>query len=370
LKYKSPIDAVCYTSKVPLLIFTGDSNGKMSKWEQRQASQIIYASEDMIKSELVMRESSRMQGMRDSKSRNEFLKKDLNQIKKTNIISKMLFVEKLDLILAACEDSGIYVWGFDQEAVKILKNMNYDEVTELKKKKKKNKSVVISHQKDQITPVVSQRYEYFEKINYIEYLNSLNTTNQNLVNSLNQNFLREPEKPEKPIQADESESVTNRVAGFILKKIFNEHNSCVTALAVIERPDLYKTTYLVSSGWDRRICIWDLERLRLFDVFKNSSSNFEEVEMACDGNVIDMCYCSKDNTFAYSSTDSMCYIRKFSERGSEMVLVNTLQGHHGEVNVICWYAQKSQWITGGEDTTIRIWVCDFLFFLLKFIPKN
>ena len=141
LKYKSPIDAVCYTSKAPLLIFTGDSNGHLSKWEQRQASQIIYGSEDMIKSELVARESSRMQGMRGNKSntdRTEFLKKDLNQIKKTNVIVKMLFVENLDLIVAACEDSGIFVWGFDQEAVKILKNMNYDEALEVKKKKKKS----------------------------------------------------------------------------------------------------------------------------------------------------------------------------------------------------------------------------------------
>jgi hypothetical protein len=68
LKYKSPLDAVCYTNKAPLLIFTGDSNGDLSKWEQRQASQIIYGSEDLIKSELVVRESSSMQGLREKKA--------------------------------------------------------------------------------------------------------------------------------------------------------------------------------------------------------------------------------------------------------------------------------------------------------------
>ncbi len=71
--------------------------------------------------------------------RTEFLKKDLNQIRKTNVVVKMIFVESLDLIVAACEDSGIFVWGFDQDAVKILKNMNYDEVVDVKKKRRKGK---------------------------------------------------------------------------------------------------------------------------------------------------------------------------------------------------------------------------------------
>ncbi len=186
-----------------------------------------------------------------------------------------------------------------------------------------------------------------------------------MIKNLTDNFLKEPKKSQTPVQVDESESVTNRVAGFILKKIFNEHNSCVTALAVVERPDLYKSTYLISSGWDRRICIWDLERLRLFDVFKNASSaSFEQVEIACDGSVLDMVYCAKANTFAYSSTDSVCYIRKFSVRGGEMVLVDTLQGHRGEVNVICWHAKRSQWVSGGEDATVRIWVGYFCFDIL------
>jgi hypothetical protein len=73
------------------------------------------------------------------------------------------------------------------------------------------------------------------------------------------------------------------------------------------------------------VAIWDLDRLRLFDLFRNASTNFEEVELASDGNILDMCYCEKHNYFGYASTDSMCYIRKFSIRGSEMTLVNTLQ---------------------------------------------
>ena len=70
---------------------------------------------------------------------------------------------------------------------------------------------------------------------------------------------------------------------------------------------------------------------------------------------------AKHNLFGYASTDSMCYIRKFAVRGSEMVLVNTLQGHLSEVNCIRWYEAKSMWITGGEDGTVRLWVSLYLF---------
>lgn len=150
--------------------------------------------------------------------------------------------------------------------------------------------------------------------------------------------------------------MTNRVAGFILLKILSEHTSCVTSLSLIERPDLYSSTYMISAGWDRRICIWDLRRLRLFDIFRNSSSKFDEIELASDGNILDMCYCPNTNVFGYATSDSMCYIRKFSTKGSEMVLVDTLQGHQSEVSCILWFDKKSRWITGGEDTTIRIWV--------------
>ena len=34
-----------------------------------------------------------------------------------------MFVEELDIILAASEDSNIYVWGFDDSAVAVLQGM-------------------------------------------------------------------------------------------------------------------------------------------------------------------------------------------------------------------------------------------------------
>lgn len=65
------------------------------------------------------------------------------------------------------------------------------------------------------------------------------------------------------------------------------------------------------------------------------------------------------NEFAYSSSDGMVYIRKFSLEGPKMTLQNTLQGHEGEITCIRWNPYgKGFWVTGSDDATIRIWVSE------------
>lgn len=45
----------------------------------------------------------------------------------------------------------------------------------------------------------------------------------------------------------ESDSVTNRVAGFVCKFVFAEHMSCVTSMVVIGKEHGMDTTYLVCT---------------------------------------------------------------------------------------------------------------------------
>jgi len=73
------------------------------------------------------------------------------------------------------------------------------------------------------------------------------------------------------------------------------------------------------------------------------------------------------NEIAYASSDHMVYIRKFSTVGSEMILLNTLQGHFGEVVSVCWNPVRNVWVTGSDDGTIRVWVrgCTFSTVLLQ-----
>ena len=65
-------------------------------------------------------------------------------------------------------------------------------------------------------------------------------------------------------------------------------------------------------------------------------------------------YCCR-NEFAHASSDKMVYIRRFSVKGVEMVLLNTLQGHFGEVMCVRWNHITECWVTGSEDSTVRIW---------------
>jgi hypothetical protein len=48
------------------------------------------------------------------------------------------------------------------------------------------------------------------------------------------------------LRMQRDDSVTNRVAGFVCKFIFTEHQSTVTALTVVGRGDGQNGTYLVS----------------------------------------------------------------------------------------------------------------------------
>ncbi|KAH3833025.1 hypothetical protein DPMN_106327 [Dreissena polymorpha] len=343
LKCKVPLESLCYTRKVPILIFSGDHEGVIVKWERMQSNHFMYSKETFVISDSKIKKKRKT----GSKKRELMLEQELNEklnnlqvknneeVNKANnkniqshyafnkpiippasthnhphtTILKCLFVESLDIILAASEDTNIYVWGFDDQAVSVLQDMKPQDMESL------------------VT-----RYS----------------------------ILLDPESGLLPqnTKDSESDSVTNRVAGFVCKYVFCEHESCVTSLVVIEKENSMDSTYLLSGGWDRRICIWDLEKGRLHDTFRNTSlapGNHDNLELACDGVIMDMDYSEVNKEFAYSSSDKMVYIRKFSTTGSKMTLVNTLQGHDAEVTSVRWNAVLNKWVTGSEDGTIRIW---------------
>ena len=225
IKHKKSLDSICYTRKAPLLIFSGDSED-IFKWEQTQSNQLIYSSERLIKTENVTKVSSNYQGESkklmnlqsdsESNANEEFFSRGNSG----KTILKLIFYEKLDLIFAGCEDSNVYVWGFDEDAVKILKKMN----SEMQNGDKRN-----SENSNQ------NNYEGFESLQNEE--NSDDTNNS----YLSQNVAK------KKLGDD---SVTNRVAGFKLKKIFAEHTSSVTAMTIVENKE-FKKSFLLSTGWDR-----------------------------------------------------------------------------------------------------------------------
>lgn len=327
LKNKCAMESLTYTRKVPLLIFSGGSNGHVSKWERLQSNNFMYSKEIFLQSEAKSRLTAQIAAKYDwhgpkrilgneSRPKPSFLN-TVNQLSSASehtsnlSLLRSIFVENLDLLVVASEDNNIYVWGFDEDAVKVLENMR--------------------------------------------------PADENLIYKY---AILLGEKAFKPIKKDnegskEHDSVTNRVAGFICKHVFTEHSSCVTGLAVVGKEAGYNTTYLLSAGWDRRIFLWDLEKACFHDTFRNTDpSALESEELASDGIIMDLSYSLERNEFAYASSDKLVYIRQFSERGAEMTLSAVLQGHEAEVTQVRWNAVLTKWITGSEDGTIRIWRAD------------
>ncbi|XP_067937525.1 F-box/WD repeat-containing protein sel-10-like [Watersipora subatra] len=161
----------------------------------------------------------------------------------------------------------------------------------------------------------------------------------------------------------EEESVSNRVAGFICKYILTEHRSCVTSMCVVHKAYGFDNTFLVSGGWDHRLCIWNLDDGSLHSMYKDRTSLIPEAkadeetktsEWAADGVITCMQYNPEQNEIAYGSSDHMVYIRTFSPDGSQMPLLNTLQ-HDGEITALRWNQVKRQWVSGSDDGTIKVW---------------
>jgi WD40 repeat protein len=101
------------------------------------------------------------------------------------------------------------------------------------------------------------------------------------------------------------------------------------------------------------LCFWDLKRGVLRDVFKDPEG---KDEIAADSVIYDIEYSPELNSFAYVSADKMGYIRKMADNVYEMKLVGVMQGHEADVTQVRWSSRYSNWITGSEDRTVRIWV--------------
>ncbi|CAK8695799.1 unnamed protein product [Clavelina lepadiformis] len=391
LKCRNAVESISYTRKVPMLLFSGGSAGTVFKWERLQSSHFMYSMEALTKKECqdkleaiqkelgIRKKKVNTQSPRNKRScagqtshyaYNKGLVAPSSLYKSTNAaLLRCIYVEHLDLLVLASEDSNIYLWGFDYAAVSALTRLTPE-------KEEKDLDDKYTFLLNPNRPVTTPRPSNVEEINKdTDSILSEKIDNQSLRDGPDnrRSSIHDPSAADSrtpgltPITPDSmaKDSVTNRVAGFICKNVLLGHTNCVTGLALVHNEDLYSSTYLITGGWDRRILIWCLETGKLQDRFRNTAlprhndvideEEEEKEELACDGVIIDLEYCRKRNEFAYASSDGMVYIREFSPNGSEMRMCNTLQGHELEITSVRWNHVYDKWITGSEDGTIRIW---------------
>uniref|UniRef100_UPI00398F45DC uncharacterized protein n=1 Tax=Pristiophorus japonicus TaxID=55135 RepID=UPI00398F45DC len=329
LRSKQPMECLTYTQKEPILIFSGHSDGTILKWERQQSSYFLYSHElfnmfetqskgkDGYSNTKAPRKARRHKAQSAHRSvemgpRGE---KESPGVTASQIttqppsFTRSVFVEELDLLVLAADDGNIYLWGFDDSLSSILKMMPSKKTQE---QDKTRRSEVLLEQ------TIDRQYSPLE---------------------------------------EENGSVTNRVSGFVCKKVLSHHIQPVGGISVVGRDCGYSTDYLISGGWDRRLCVWDLQAGVLYDTFSNTASGegSDVQELACDGAILDLAYSPKRNEFAYSSSDGMIYIRHFSPVASEMKLMSVLQGHEADITAVLWHPLLNKWLSGSEDGTIRIW---------------
>ncbi|XP_062910944.1 uncharacterized protein LOC134349917 [Mobula hypostoma] len=326
---KLPYFSGFITQKEPILLFSGHSDGTIIKWERQQSSYFLYSHElfNMFETQSVERSSyssgkvARISSHHKVLSARRPVGASLSRVEGSSGVKELckptippsftrsVYVEELDVLVLAADNGNIYLWGFDDSLCSILKMMPSKRTQEQNNTK---------------------TFEYFSK--------------------------QSADRQCSPLE-EENVLVTNRVSGFVCKKVLSHHVQPVGGIAVVGRDQGYNTDYLISGGWDRHLCVWDLQTGVLYNTFSNTApgEGGNVQELACDGAILDLAYNPKRNEFAYSSSDGMVYIRHFSPITSEMKLVSVLQGHEADITSILWHSLLNKWLSGSEDGTIRIW---------------
>ncbi|XP_059845997.1 uncharacterized protein LOC132405308 isoform X3 [Hypanus sabinus] len=329
LRSKQPVECLSYTKKEPILLFSGHSDGTIIKWERQQSSYFLYSHElfNMFETQSMEKNSHSSSKVARISSHHKVLSAprpvgaSLSRVEGSSGVKELckptippsftrsVYVEELDMLVLAADNGNIYLWGFDDSLCSILKMMP-----------------------------------------------SKRTQEQNNTKTLEHFSKQSVERQCSPLE-EESVLVTNRVSGFVCKKVLSHHVQPVGGIAVVGRDQGYNTDYLISGGWDRHLCVWDLQTGVLYNTFSNTApgEGGNVQELACDGAILDLAYSPKRNEFAYSSSDGMVYIRHFSPITSEMKLVSVLQGHEADITSILWHSLFNKWLSGSEDGTIRIW---------------
>ncbi|CAH8448057.1 unnamed protein product [Schistosoma bovis] len=292
----------------------------------------------------------------------------LNKKRSKNFL-RMIYIDELDFVVAACEDGVVYVLGYDLQATKkFLTDALCNDGNEPRSNFK-----TPNEMKSQSNVTKDFREIILNSPKLLKIFNKLRGTDQEVENTDANNCTSEDLSPEMNMQSNPLitmaedkqtlESVSRHLFGMKCRYVLVEHKDSVTCLLYIDyKMHPIHQWILLTSGWDRCICIWNLKSGKLIDKFLETQSlDQNPSQKASKGAILDMAYNSELDIFAYACSDCLIYVRKFSLNGNEMHLQTKLIGHNGPVNCIVFNpsnvenGNQGEWITGSDDCTIRIW---------------
>lgn len=372
LRMPSAVGSIAYTRKAPLLFFSGCADGNAFKWERAQSSMFMYSVDQLNRKESLDKQEAILSNKGELSdevsnmylnltSRKPSLPKSL--LNNQNVsLSCSLFLEKSDLLILACDDGKIYVWGFDSDGIHVLEQLAEEHKARLEWESTSKYNFLRS------TPLLPPQPPMDKQLMVDQSCSQVISTASAVTQSQITTVAPSMSMNTAVTGSQTGNSANNRVAGFICKNVLIGHSSCVSSIVIIDNPALYDRTFLLSGSWDRRLLIWDLdENGKYYDQLRYPGTKFGCIPdgtfddggmFACDGNILAMEYCHKRNEIAYASSDNIVYIRHFSNDGSLMHLRCTLEGHEQEISAVKWNPVYEKWVTASEDGIIKIWAED------------
>ncbi|XP_060094292.1 uncharacterized WD repeat-containing protein alr2800-like isoform X2 [Heteronotia binoei] len=154
--------------------------------------------------------------------------------------------------------------------------------------------------------------------------------------------------PAPPCAQDEmvQDPSSKCVAGFACRTVLCGHTGMVTALTLAGTDTTICFPYLLSGGWDGRLCLWDLQNHSLQNEFSSIPGN--------NGPILDMAYSPKRREFALSFSTGRIFICAFNPHCINLVLLAEL-GHQASAVALVWHPLEDKWVSGSEDGSIHLW---------------
>ncbi|XP_055338167.1 uncharacterized protein LOC129588114 [Paramacrobiotus metropolitanus] len=411
----SAMESIAFTASEPLLFFTGDSQGHVLVWESAGFNTVKFAHESLVMQKSLRETPVEWQRLVEPKDVVEANMALRLQVTPSTFIhtkfypgrktderelalpmandspkQKMLWIEELDLLAVADERGVIYIWGFEESTAKpeeiaqhfVESSGNNKKVIENLQAGSKNKSTrsrnhlpkssmksgeaaTASNDADSIKERLSASADNLtESISLSSRGGSSGVSDYRVRNILNEwtTFRR----------------FLNRASGMSCRFILWGHDACVSSLEyVYDRESSLHA--LVSAGWDRRIVIWNLQSGQIVDTCKRSKTEPKvleqretpgEYELVAEGQITCIAVDVTKNLIGYSSRDAHIYVRQFSSHGRKMKLMKRWHAHNGEVLQIKWMPLQGNWVSSGQDGTVRIWSGDELGVRMSLVHHN